>query len=345
MSEWIHKTMLIGEAHSLDHIANLPSHTFTYDDTKYLGGLRMAIKFGLSMEAREFLEDKTRWQEWFKWMMLEENKDIQYERLAWLKITGVPLRYWDTEIFSKVAIRFGKVIIPFENIHDLRDLSMGKVGVITSKMKWINEEVQIRVNDALYLVGVVEYIDDWSPFKPCQFDKEDDKDLEEGEFRSGAAPVTLPEEMCRREGIGKPPWNFGYVNDTPVEFTGVSLQETVNMGNLSEAIGIPHVTMEDVANGGRTCRMGVDPGKVVVDSDLNVSGHNNDIGPSGNSSPVPNSTSSAHNASLAQRGDLSSRSERGSSERKIKRRKRARGCRSPHKWRFFFVLVQSDPEE
>lgn len=95
MGQWIHKKMLIREAHSLDHIANLPYPIFHIDDTKYLGGLRMAIKFGSSKEAREFLEDKTRWQEWFKWMVLEDHNDLSYERLAWLNINGVPLRYWD----------------------------------------------------------------------------------------------------------------------------------------------------------------------------------------------------------------------------------------------------------
>lgn len=39
MGQWIHKKILIGEAHSLDYIANLPYPIFNTDDTKYLGGL------------------------------------------------------------------------------------------------------------------------------------------------------------------------------------------------------------------------------------------------------------------------------------------------------------------
>lgn len=70
MSKWIRKNLLIGETHSLDHIANLPAPTLMYDGTKYLGGLRIAIKFESSKEACEFLEDKGRWQEWFKWMVI-----------------------------------------------------------------------------------------------------------------------------------------------------------------------------------------------------------------------------------------------------------------------------------
>ena len=65
MSKRIRKIMLIREAHSLDHIANLPAPTLMNEGTKYLGGLRVAILFDSSKDAREFLEDKGRWKEWF----------------------------------------------------------------------------------------------------------------------------------------------------------------------------------------------------------------------------------------------------------------------------------------
>lgn len=56
---------------------------------------------------------------------------------------------------------------------------MGKVGVITSSRKWINEEITIVVECVEYQVGVVEYSDDWSPFKPSPFDKVGESDEEE----------------------------------------------------------------------------------------------------------------------------------------------------------------------
>lgn len=168
-----------------------------------------------------------------------------------------------------VCMFFGKVIIPFENIFDRRDLSMGKVGVITSRTKWINKEVQICVNGAVYCVGVVEYTDDWSPFKPCQFDKvedvsdsegsendteddgisetwipEDDNDLEEGEFRFEGAPETQLKMTNKHVESGNSPANVRNTNDAPVELTGVIPQEEVNEGFIRGSVEIPHVMKE-----------------------------------------------------------------------------------------------------
>lgn len=57
---------------------------------------------------------------------------------------------------------------------------MGKVGILTSRTKWINEEVTIMADGKIIIVGVVEYTDDWSPFRPLPFDKvEEESDEDE----------------------------------------------------------------------------------------------------------------------------------------------------------------------
>ncbi|KAL4592392.1 hypothetical protein LXL04_005384 [Taraxacum kok-saghyz] len=222
MSEWIKKNVLIGEAHSLDHMGTMHYSHFVNDTTKYLGGLRVAIRFDTTVEAREFLADELRWKEWFKWLERVDQKEMTYERIAWLKITGVPLRLWGGTNFSKIARRFGKVICPFDNISTRRDYSMGKVGVITSARTWINTVATIKVEGQEFQVGVVEYTDDWSPFKPAQFDKVEESDEEEedggedddgvsdtwmadkedepeeGEFRPDQPPVHTPKSSPAR---------------------------------------------------------------------------------------------------------------------------------------------------
>lgn len=65
-------------------------------------------------------------------------------------------------IFSLIASRFRRVINPFDNIQNIRDLSTGKVGVLTSKKKWINEEIEIIVNGETNNFEVIK--DVWPPF-------------------------------------------------------------------------------------------------------------------------------------------------------------------------------------
>ncbi|CAH1421757.1 unnamed protein product [Lactuca virosa] len=90
MNEWIDKKTLIGEAHSFDHNGNLPASLLMNEETKYLGGLSIALGFGNSMEARYFLEEKNRWKDWFKWMICADEKELPYVRTAWMKILGHP---------------------------------------------------------------------------------------------------------------------------------------------------------------------------------------------------------------------------------------------------------------
>lgn len=171
MSEWIKKKVLLGEAHNFDHIGTMHFTNVVNEEIKYLGGLRVAIKFSSSVSVMEFLEDNTRWKNWFKWLIHADQQELQYERTTWLKILGVPLTLWDEDNFSNIARRYGRVVSPFDNISNRMDYSMGKVGVITSERKWINDEITIIANGVKYRVGIVDYTDDWSPFKPLPFDK------------------------------------------------------------------------------------------------------------------------------------------------------------------------------
>ncbi|CAH1443817.1 unnamed protein product [Lactuca virosa] len=171
MNNWLSKSTLIAEAHSFDHIGNLPASILMSDDTKYLRGLRMAMHYGNSVAAQEFLDDETRWREWFKWVERADKHEVRYERTAWLKILGLPLKLWDEVNFNLIAERFGRVVSPFDCIRNRRDYSMGKVGVLTSEKRWINQQITIIAAGVNYQIGVVEYTNNWSPFKPAPFDQ------------------------------------------------------------------------------------------------------------------------------------------------------------------------------
>ncbi|CAH1450255.1 unnamed protein product [Lactuca virosa] len=226
--------------HSLDHMGTMHTLNIMKNETKYLGGLRLAIKFKYSVSAEEFLRDEKRWRDWFKWIVSADQHDLQYERIAWIKILGVPLALWDENNFSTIARRFGKVINPFDNISTRRDYSMGMVGVITSARKWINEEITIVADGVEYQVGVVKYTDDWSPFKPIPFDKveesDDEEDIEgvsdtwmaveeqeEGDFR--------PNDDSKKQGETKSPVEVdgnvsAFGNPVSTEAVGTNLPET-----------------------------------------------------------------------------------------------------------------------
>lgn len=159
----------------MDHIGSMLTSWLMSDGTKYLGGLNIAMSFDQATKATDFLEDKERWKYWFKWMVPGDKNEIRYGRTAWLKILGLPLKLWDKSNFSAM----GRVINPFDGIRDRRDYLMSKVGVLMSKMMWINEEITIIAGGETITVGVVEYTDDLSPFKPLPFNKVEDESVDE----------------------------------------------------------------------------------------------------------------------------------------------------------------------
>ncbi|KAI3501194.1 hypothetical protein L1887_29056 [Cichorium endivia] len=128
-----------------------------------------------------------------EWLKHGEKQDLRYERLAWLKILGLPLRLWDEENFSRIVRNFGRVINPFENMKIRKDLSMGKVGILTSRRQWINEEITVMAGGEAFRIGVVEYTDDWSPFKQCLYDKVVESDQED-EDQDGDGEDELDED-------------------------------------------------------------------------------------------------------------------------------------------------------
>ncbi|CAI9285547.1 unnamed protein product [Lactuca saligna] len=210
---------------SLDHQGTVHYSHAVKEQTKYLGVLRIAIHFDCSIDAIAFLEDKSRWKGWFIWLVRANQHEQKDERMAWLKILGVPLNLWDEDNFKLIASRFGKVINPFDNIYGRRDYSMGKVGILTSEKYWINSEVTMKSNGKEFQVGVVEYNDDWSPFKPVPFDKVEESDVDEAvedeEDTVGISDTWMGEEENESEEDGEFRPNRTYSVNSPMSESAV----------------------------------------------------------------------------------------------------------------------------
>ncbi|CAH1416883.1 unnamed protein product [Lactuca virosa] len=164
--------------------------------------------------------------------------DQDYERVAWLKITGVPLQLWEENNFSIIASRYCKVLNPFDGISNRRDYSMGKVGVLTSVRRWINDEITVNSNGSEFKVGVVEYTDDWSPFKSAPFDKVDDSE-EEDDNTEGISETWMEDEMDEPEE--------GKIR--PVDTVKINTQPTDHQSPAAPAVATLSLTMKSVIGG------------------------------------------------------------------------------------------------
>ncbi|CAI9290644.1 unnamed protein product [Lactuca saligna] len=120
-----------------------------------------------------------------------------FDRMAWLKIVGLPVNLWNEENFYRIASEFDKAIEPVKIPPSIQDLSLGNICILIEK-KRINDEVLVEINRNIINVGVMESECDWSPFPfgPVDmlevYESEEDLDisinldenvLEEGEIK------------------------------------------------------------------------------------------------------------------------------------------------------------------
>ncbi|KAL4592613.1 hypothetical protein LXL04_005614 [Taraxacum kok-saghyz] len=123
------------------------------------------LEFGDSVSAREFKENKDRWRQYMQWVDDGEHVNIGTDRIAWIRIVGLPLNLWGQKNFAAITKEFGETIEPFDEISRRVDLSCAKIGILTDRRTRINEEVYVEIEGQLLEIGVIEFDEDWFPFK------------------------------------------------------------------------------------------------------------------------------------------------------------------------------------
>nr|KAJ0218796.1 hypothetical protein LSAT_V11C300138180 [Lactuca sativa] len=124
----------------------------------------VGLRFQSPSDVDDFLANKTYWGMWFKDFKAGTDVSGVFDRLAWLRIVGLPVKLWDEEKFSRIASEFGKVVVPAEILPSMKDLSLSSICILTDHKKRINEEVLVELNKSILKVGVFESDFGWSPF-------------------------------------------------------------------------------------------------------------------------------------------------------------------------------------
>ncbi|PWA70608.1 nucleotide-binding alpha-beta plait domain-containing protein [Artemisia annua] len=99
-------------------------------DIVYAGGLSLLLNFHEKDDAVDLLLKKEVWSKCFSVLDVWEGQSLPFERVAWLKIQGVPINLATNEVFDDVASQFGKIIYLSQHNLENGDISMGFVGVL-----------------------------------------------------------------------------------------------------------------------------------------------------------------------------------------------------------------------
>ncbi|CAI9281436.1 unnamed protein product [Lactuca saligna] len=126
---------------------------------RYLGGLKMLLEFDNKKDKEDFLIKGVKiWKPWFKSLSCWQIECNFNERVASIKIQGVPQHAWCEEAFSIIAKNWGTIVIPDECATDSLNLALGRVGIVTSHPGINGTSPTIFVDGRPYLINIMEDI-------------------------------------------------------------------------------------------------------------------------------------------------------------------------------------------
>ncbi|KAJ0480124.1 putative RNA recognition motif domain, nucleotide-binding alpha-beta plait domain superfamily [Helianthus annuus] len=122
----------------------------------YLGGLFVLVKF-LSVEhCNSFVCKNELWNDWFSSLDHWNGQSLPFERIAWLRMVGVPIHLTADEVYDSIARHFGKIVHASQRSVEDLDLSVNCVGVLRGDGVRIEEVVSLVWKDKRYKVWVEE---------------------------------------------------------------------------------------------------------------------------------------------------------------------------------------------
>ncbi|KAF5795977.1 putative RNA recognition motif domain, nucleotide-binding alpha-beta plait domain superfamily [Helianthus annuus] len=123
---------------------------------KYVGGFSVLLVFTCLEDAESFLSYKNMWSVWFEGLKVWDGNFKEEERIAWLKVYGVPVQLAVDQVLEMVGSRYGKVVQPARMSGDDNNFSFAFIGVLTKSCSRIVDRVDIRWRGFLFNVWTDE---------------------------------------------------------------------------------------------------------------------------------------------------------------------------------------------
>ncbi|MFS8001694.1 hypothetical protein Hanom_Chr13g01193331 [Helianthus anomalus] len=125
---------------------------------------------GSEVEAKDFrIGFKESLEELFSEVWECKGEPIKFERLAWIKVVGIPIMFWSKEIGEKIGEAVGKVIYQDKMNLNSGILNEARLGVLVNTGKEI-KEVKIIFRGHEYTVWISGLSGVWaSEFIPGRY--------------------------------------------------------------------------------------------------------------------------------------------------------------------------------
>ncbi|KAJ0476552.1 putative RNA recognition motif domain, nucleotide-binding alpha-beta plait domain superfamily [Helianthus annuus] len=152
---------LVGEVVDIDTLNDLKHllSGLTEDGIllKYLGGLKVLLCFNKAEDAEEFRWNMVNtWENWFSRLYIWEGIPPIFERVAWIKILGVPVCLWDRHVFNKIGERCGRLLVKSEAEKSNGNLAEDRLAILVHSGKSFSTEFDVSWKEHKFKVWVEE---------------------------------------------------------------------------------------------------------------------------------------------------------------------------------------------
>ncbi|KAM0025658.1 hypothetical protein Hdeb2414_s0021g00577131 [Helianthus debilis subsp. tardiflorus] len=129
----------------------------------YYGGLSMILKFDDDESCANFLLNHQVWKEWFSSLEPWDGQPLPFERLAWVKVQGVPLQLVDNDVLNNIAEHFGKIVHGSQLEAEDDNLSFSWIGVLIGEGGRIHDHVTLKWKSMQFRMCIEEESSVWTP--------------------------------------------------------------------------------------------------------------------------------------------------------------------------------------
>ncbi|MCI00190.1 DUF4283 domain protein, partial [Trifolium medium] len=115
-------------------------------------------------EVEALLEDAKEWlDQWFREIRPWNQKEVDVERIVWLRVFGIPLHAWNDDFFAMVTKPWGF----FMNADDVTckklTMDVARILIRTSCQKAVDEFIDVKVDGEIFHLRVIE--DSYGPMR------------------------------------------------------------------------------------------------------------------------------------------------------------------------------------
>ncbi|MFS7909033.1 hypothetical protein Hanom_Chr01g00090071 [Helianthus anomalus] len=163
--------------------------------------LKNLNKFADEELCSKFLLDYQTWKDWFRSLDPWECQPLPFERIVWVRVSGVPMHLADNDVINNIAEHIGKIVHGSKMEAGDDNLSATWIGLLVREGERIHGVVNLKWRDKEFRIWLDEEIIDWAPDSVGEVIgmNDDDEDLPSENFEYAddildqEIPVASPE--------------------------------------------------------------------------------------------------------------------------------------------------------